>query len=308
MIGAVRSRMARRAAIPELRARRVAERPPAHGLFQLNDCDPDRHRKHDALNLLRLGIDNRLRLGGERGRAANHSCNRSGARRNDLTDGLLRRRRPRWRPRRARRLCAARKAQAVHLADHRVPGQPVSEQVCDLAGAFAFHPGLPELLHAFIRPRHCRLVRQDLCQKRGPRQNPASPPGDAARRAKRERLRLLMQSPRYLVALNAKTTLLVESCARVAQRPTPGFSTALRANAPFDLGVPPRLPESAQGVSVDGAQRTGGRTFSAHPRTFDQIRAFPLYMRWISGRPSGAAFLFCVPSRQLMRQTGTRSS
>ena len=76
MISAVRSRMAWRTAISELWARWVAERPPAHGLFQFDDCDPDRHRKHDAFNHLQLGVDCRLRMDCECGRAANHPVGR----------------------------------------------------------------------------------------------------------------------------------------------------------------------------------------------------------------------------------------
>ena len=50
MIGAIGAGMGRRAAIAEFRAGRVAERPAAHRLPQLDDGDPDRHRKHHALD------------------------------------------------------------------------------------------------------------------------------------------------------------------------------------------------------------------------------------------------------------------
>ena len=51
--------MALRAAIAKLCAGRVAERPAAHGLLQLDDGDPERHRQHDAFDLLWFGFGQR---------------------------------------------------------------------------------------------------------------------------------------------------------------------------------------------------------------------------------------------------------
>src|SRR3974390_1568075 len=52
-----------------------------------------------------------------------------------------------------------RHAEPVNFSDDGVPGQPITEQARDLAGALAVDPMLLELLNSFFRPRPYLLRR-----------------------------------------------------------------------------------------------------------------------------------------------------
>ena len=149
-----------RAAIAELGAGRVAERPAAHRLLELDDGHLERHRHDDALEfLLALDLRQRLRSDRERGRSAHHPGGRGAEVRRDAMRGL-RRRAARPRSARARRLGPASEAQPMDLSNHRVAGHAVAKQTRDLARALAVNPMLLELLDYLVRPSHGRLVGQ----------------------------------------------------------------------------------------------------------------------------------------------------
>ncbi len=222
MIRTIRAARYGRAAISEVWAGRVAERPTAHRLPQLNDRHPKRHRQHNALVKLRLGLDLSSRRNRERRRAANDARSDRGGRagRRGAMDSLLGRRRAGTRRRRTRRLGAACETQPMNFANNGVAGQAVTEQCCDLARALALDPVLPKLLHSFIRPGHGCLV---LRLEPGASAESLPGPDDAIRRAKREPAFSLKPSPRHLVAICGKTTLLVESRAESVALGPPAF-------------------------------------------------------------------------------------
>jgi hypothetical protein len=80
-----------------------------------------------------------------------------------------------------RGLRATGETEPVNFSDYGVAGQPITQEVSDLARALAFQPVLLELLDSFIRPGHRRLVRQFRSQNKSPSQNPAPPPNGSRR-------------------------------------------------------------------------------------------------------------------------------
>ncbi len=194
MIRAIRAARHGRAAVSEVRAGRIAERPPAHRLLQLEDGHPNRHRQHDALVSFRFSLDLSPRRDRERCRAANNARgDRNVSRRGGAVDSVLGRGRAGTRSDRTRGLGAACQTQPMNFADHGVAGQSVTEQHCDLTRALALDPVLPELLHSFVRPGHCRLVRHFLrLQAVGFAQNPS--PRPTTRSSGKTRTRILSEA------------------------------------------------------------------------------------------------------------------
>ncbi len=160
VMGAIRTAGGRRAAISEIRAGRVAQRPAAHRLPQFDNCHPERHRQHDALVSFRFGL---LERGDrQRRRAANDPLSDGAHAGRGGTVSLLGRRGAGTRSPRTRRFGSAGETQPMNLANDGVARQSVAKQRRDLACALALDPMLPELLHSFIRPGHGRLVVQSL--------------------------------------------------------------------------------------------------------------------------------------------------
>ena len=119
----------------------------------------------------------------------------------------------------------------MNLANDGIAAQAVTKQSCDLARALALNPMLPKLLHSFIRPGHGRLARQFFRLERyGWRRIPFRAQGSIPS-GKTPTIHLLKRSPRHLVAIEEKTTRPVESCGRVRDTPSPGFSQVLGAAA-----------------------------------------------------------------------------
>ena len=182
----------------------------------------------------------------------------------------------------------------MNLANDGIAAQAVTKQSCDLARALALNPMLPKLLHSFIRPGHGRLARQFFRLERyGWRRIPFRAQGSIPS-GKTPTIHLLKRSPRHLVAIEEKTTLLVELCARVRDTPSPGFSTglgaaAISAHSQFDCLRPIR-------GSVDRRSRCEPHTgFSFEVRLthgrLTRSGRFRYILRTAS-RPSGAAFFF----------------
>ncbi len=215
------------------------------------------------------------------------------------------------RSRRTRGLCPAGETQPMNLANDGVAGQSVTEQDCDLARALALEPVLPKLLHSFIRPGHRCLVRQFLrLEAAGLRR---IPPRSRRRTPSGKTRTSILSEALTTTSRGHLTEKLHYSLNRAQEFDAPGGPAFQQVSTLSEARPPrPRL-DCLSPIKVLAAPRLPSRphiNFSSDASSIDQITALPLYLAGIGGRPSGAAFLFCLggrPPSQSRDQIGTGS-
>ena len=303
MVGAIGTGRGGRTAVAELGAGRIAEGPTAHRLLQFDDRNPERHRHDDALERLRLSLGKRLRGDRERGCAPRDPRGRRGqAPRRGALRGWRRRRPAGTRDAQIRRFGAARQAKAMDLSDHGVAGKAIAEQTRDLR-LRSYPPSNAASAARLSRPSKTSSPRSSVPYWRKA-QHAYAESGPLAWRKpvgrKRGPALALRPSPRHLVALNPKTTLLVES-----RKSPSGLLDGLFHRSSLIGAVrgarPIRLRESHQGLNAPMHAFARGEAENrfglASP--FDQIERLPYSSTRIRQPPQrGGVFISrpCAPT------------